>query len=340
MRYEQLGRTGIFVSGVSLGTMTFGGAGTPPWDNMGALDQKAADRLVGLALDSGVNLFDTADMYAAGESEEILGRALGTRRDEVVVATKVYGTMGPGPNDQGLSRLHITRALEASLRRLGTDHIDLYQIHGFDPITPIEETLAALDDAVRQGKVRYIGASNFAAWQLMKALGTSDLRSLSRFVSLQAYYSLAGRDLEREILPLLRDQGLGLLVWSPLAGGFLSGKFDRSGHTDSAARRVRGQLPPVDVERGYDTVDALRVVAARHETGVAAVALAWVLAQPGVSSVIAGARRPEQLSENLAAAELVLTEQDLKELDAVSGHPAAYPDWIMPSVASRLPALG
>lgn len=328
MEYERLGSTGAFVSRIALGTMTFGGKGTAPWDQIGALDLKAADELVGIALDAGVNLIDTADMYAAGESEEFLGRILAGRRREVMLATKLHARMGPGPNDVGQSRIHIMDALNDSLRRLRTDHVDLYQIHSFDPLTPIEETLRALDDAVRAGKVRYIGASNLAAWQLAKALGVSDRLDLSRFVSLQAYYSLIGRDLDREILPLVPDQGVGLLVYSPLAGGFLSGKFDRDGTTEPGARRAQAQNPPIDWDRGYAVIDALRAVAGRHGSTVAQTALAWVLAQPGVTSVIVGARRPDQLAGNLAASELTLTPDDLAELDAVSALPPAYPDWV------------
>ncbi|MDH2393578.1 MULTISPECIES: aldo/keto reductase [Streptomyces] len=337
MRYEQLGATGVFVSRIALGAMTFGGAGTPPWSLVGGLDEKAADELVGLALDAGVNLIDTADMYAAGECEEILGRVLRSRRQDVLLATKLFARMGAGPNDIGLSRLWVSRALEDSLRRLRTDHIDLYQIHSFDPLTPVEETLAALDDAVRQGKVRYIGASNLAAWQMMKYLGASQLRGWDRFVSQQVYYSLAGRDIEREILPMAVDQKLATLVWSPLAGGFLSGKFDRDGTADDTARRALADFPPVDRERGWDIVDALRVVAARHGVGVTRVALAWVLAQHGVTSVIVGAKRPDQLTENLAAVDLVLTDEDLGELDSASALPAPYPDWCQTAPADRLP---
>jgi aryl-alcohol dehydrogenase-like predicted oxidoreductase len=239
MRYEQLGATGVFVSRVALGTMTFGGAGTPPWSLIGALDEKAAGELVGLALDEGVNLFDTADIYAGGESEEIIGRVLGSRRRDVLLATKLYAPMGKGPNENGLSRLWVTQALEDSLRRLRTDHIDLYQIHSFDPLTPVEETLGALDDAVRQGKIRYIGASNLAAWQMMKYLGAADLRGLSRFVSQQVYYSLAGRDIEREILPMAVDPKVGTLVWSPLAG--------RIPHGEGGQERQQGrELPPCE----------------------------------------------------------------------------------------------
>ncbi|MCW7947289.1 aldo/keto reductase [Streptomyces hygroscopicus] len=337
MRYEQLGATGVFVSRIALGAMTFGGAGRLPWSRIGGLDEKAADELVGLALDAGVNLIDTADMYAAGECEEILGRVLGPRRQGVLLATKLLARMGTGPNDIGLSRLWITRALEDSLRRLRTDHIDLYQIHSFDPLTPVEETLAALDDAVRQGKVRYIGASNLAAWQMMKFLGASQLHGLERFVSQQVYYSLAGRDIEREILPMAVDHKLATLVWSPLAGGFLSGKFDRNGTRDETARRALADFPPVDRERAWDIVDTLRFVAARHDVSVARVAIAWVLARPGVTSVIVGAKRPDQLTENLAAVDLALTEDDLAELDAVSAPLVPYPDWCRLAPDDRLP---
>jgi aryl-alcohol dehydrogenase-like predicted oxidoreductase len=337
VRYQRLGSTGLFVSRIALGTMTFGGAGIEQWDRIGALDFQAAERIVDVALDHGINLIDTADMYAAGECEEYLGRILAHRRRDVVLATKAYVRMGPGPNDVGLSRVHLLRALEDSLRRLRTNHIDLYQVHNFDRLTPLEETLSALDDAVRQGKVRYLGASNHAAWQLATALGVSERDGLNKFVSSQSYYSLVGRDLDREILPLVRAANLGLLVYSPLAGGFLSGKFDRDGVTGSA-RQAQNENPPIDRERGYDVIDVLRAVATRHDVGVAAVALAWVLARQGVTSVIAGARRPEQLTENVVAADLELTATDLAELDAVSALPPSYPNWLQDAdYPSRLP---
>jgi aryl-alcohol dehydrogenase-like predicted oxidoreductase len=338
MKFAQLGSTGLYVSRIALGAMTFGGAGTQPWDAIGALDQAAADTLVGTALDHGVNLIDTADMYAAGESEEILGRSVKSRRDEVLLATKLAARMGPGPNEVGLSRHHVMNSVENSLRRLGTDHIDLYQIHTFDPVTPIEETLRALDDAVRQGKIRYLGASNLAAWQLARALGKSDRFGLSRFVASQSYYSLAGRDIEAELVPLLTAENVGLLVWSPLAAGFLSGKFDRFGSTDSDARRANTEFPPVDLERTYDIIDVLRKVAERRDATVAQTALAWVLAQPAVTSVILGGKRPEQLTANLAAVDLELTAEDLTELDEVSGTPLTYPAWIQADQSSRHPA--
>jgi aryl-alcohol dehydrogenase-like predicted oxidoreductase len=336
MQYSQIGTTGVFVSRLSLGAMSFGGS-EEPWKTVGGLDAKETDRLVGAALDRGVNLIDTADVYGTGASEDLLGQVLGDRRRDVVLATKMTARMGPGPNEVGQSRLHIMRSLEDSLRRLRTDHVDLYQIHNMDPITPFEESLAALDDAVRQGKVRYIGASNLTAWQMMKAVGVSERRGWARFCSLQSYYSLAGRDIEREILPLLEEEKLGLLVWSPLAGGLLSGKFDRNGSSDGGARRAQYEFPPVNTERAYDVIDALRVVAARHEAGVARVALAWVLAQPGVTSAIIGARRLDQLEENLAAADLELTAQDLAELDAVSALPVEYPGWMQADRSYRYP---
>jgi aryl-alcohol dehydrogenase-like predicted oxidoreductase len=314
--------------------MTFGGAGRQPWDTIGALDLTAADQLLGVALDHGVNLIDTADMYADGECESMLGRLLAKRRDDVVLATKLAARMGTGPNHVGLSRLHVMRALEDSLRRLRTDHIDLYQIHSADPITPIEETLSALDDAVRQGKIRYIGASNLAAWQFAKALGVADRRGLSRFVASQSYYSLAGRDIEAELVPLLTEENVGLLVWSPLAGGFLTGKFDRSGGTEANARRSSADLPPVDKDRAYDIIDVLRDIADRRGTTIARVALAWVLAQPPVTSVIVGARRPAQLTDNLGALELELSADDLRRLDEASRTPLGYPGWMQAGVAT------
>ena len=341
MKYRLLGRTGVWVSEISLGTMTFGGAGHPVYSAMGALGQDDVDRVVGTALDAGVNFIDTADAYSDGESEQLLGRAIGSRRRDVVLATKLMAPVGPGPNDQGLSRLHVMRALEDSLRRLGTDYIDLYQIHNYDHVTPLEETLAALDDAVRQGKVRYLGASNLAAWQISKALGISALHHQSAFVANQIHYSLVSRDAERDLVPMALDEGLSLTVWSPLAGGFLSGKVDRSGTTDQDTRRAKVGFDFVqfDAENGYRIVDVLRDVAKRHEVSPARVAIAWLLAQPAVTSVIVGARKLDQLADNIAASDLVLTEQDLTELDEVSKLPTAYPNWIQAAFApSRTPA--
>ncbi|MGW4490279.1 aldo/keto reductase [Amycolatopsis sp. NPDC004368] len=331
MKYRLLGKTGVWVSEISLGTMTFGGAENPMSQHLGALGQESADRIIGTALDAGVNFIDTADLYADGESEEITGLAIASRRKEVVLATKLHAPIGPGPNDRGLSRLHVMRALEDSLRRLKTDYIDLYQIHNYDHLTPFEETLGALDDAVRQGKVRYIGCSNLAAWQVSKALGVSAQRNQAAFVANQVHYSLVSRDVERDVVPMAQDAGMSLTVWSPLAGGFLSGKFDRGGvTTDEGARRVRagGDFVRFDEEQGFKVVDVVRTVAERHEVSPARVSLAWLLAQRAVTSVIVGARTLEQFEDNVAATDLVLTEQDLAELDEVSRLPTAYPNWI------------
>ncbi|HET9949735.1 MAG TPA: aldo/keto reductase [Longimicrobiales bacterium] len=325
MKYRLLGDTGVFVSELCLGAMTFG-AGHPVWDRIAGLGQAEVDALVGRALDAGINFVDTADVYSAGQSEELLGKALRGRRHELVLATKVRGRTGMGANDVGLSRLHIVQAVEASLRRLGTDWIDLYQIHRDDPLTSLEETLAALDDLVRQGKVRYVGCSNLPAWRLMKALGISRERGLARFVSTQSYYSLVGREIERDIIPLVEEERLGLLAWSPLAGGFLSGKFTRE--ATGEGRRAAFDFPPVDRERGYDVVDALARIAGERGATVAQVALAWVLANPAVTSVIIGARNMKQLEDNLGAVDVRLDAEDLAALDEVSRLPLHYPAWM------------
>lgn len=331
MRYRPLGRTGQYVSEICLGTMTFdGGAGH--WRNIGTLDQAAATALVKRALDSGVNFFDTADVYSEGRSELLLGQALrdlGVKRESVVVATKVRGRTGTGPNDVGLSRGHVMDQVAGSLKRLGLDHVDLYQIHGFDPVTPIEETLRALDDLVSRGLVRTIGCSNLAAWQIMKAQGISGRRGFARFETVQAYYTIAGRDLEREIVPLCLDEGLGIMVWSPLAGGLLSGKYGRDGKGPDGARRMTFDFPPVERDRAFDAIDAMRPVAERHGTSVARVALAWLLAKPAVMSVIVGAKTVEQLEDNLAAAELRLTTEDMAALDKASAPRPEYPGWMI-----------
>lgn len=340
MKYTQLGRTGTFVSRLCLGTMTFGGTleGT---GGIGGLDNGAADGILGAALDAGINFIDTADVYSGGQSEAILGDLLGPRRRDIVLATKANARVGAGPNDVGLSRVHIFNALEDSLRRLKTDYIDLYQIHRWDALTPIEETLDALDDAVRQGKVRYIGASNLAAWQLMKALGVSAREGLARFVSVQAYYSLAGRGVEDELAPAMIDQGLGMLCWSPLAGGLLSGKVTRSG-ADANSRRGRrgaaGQFPPVDEDRVFDIIDALREIASRCGATPAQVALAWLLSRPVVNSVIIGAKRVDQLQDNIGALAVSLTPEDLARLDALSADAPRYPNWMLTfNAVSRFP---
>lgn len=337
MKYRQLADTGVFVSELCLGAMTFGGRGQQ-WDIIAGLEQPEVDAIVHRSLDAGVNFIDTADVYSRGESELLLGRALKGRRQQVVLATKVRGRMGSGANDVGLSRLHIVQALEESLRRLDTDYVDLYQIHRFDPLTNLEDTLRALDDLVRVGKVRYIGCSNLAAWQMMKALGISREQRLERFRCTQSYYSLAGRELEREIVPFIADQNLGLLVWSPLAGGLLSGKFSRASGGDEAARRATFDFPPVDRSRVFDIIDVLMAVAAARGTTAARVAIAWVLAQPRVTSVIIGARRLAQLEDNLQSIDLTLTADELQALDEVSRLRTEYPAWMGAAASDdRLP---
>ncbi len=329
MRYNKLGNSGLIVSELALGTMTFGGEGGM-WGRIGQLQQDEADALVKAALDAGINFFDTANVYSEGRSERILGQSLknlGIEREEVVIATKVLGRMHEGPNGAGASRGHIHDQVRHSLDRLGTDHIDLYQIHGFDEATPIDETLYALDSLVRRGVVRYIGLSNWAAWQVMKAVGIAAARNYAPIASLQAYYTLAGRDLEREVIPMLRSEGVGLMVWSPLAGGFLTGKYTREG--EGEGRRAGFDFPPVDKERGYDVVDVLRELGQAKGRSVAQLALGWLLHQPAVSSVIVGAKRPEQLADNLGAVDVEFTAEELARLDAVSKLPAEYPGWML-----------
>lgn len=339
MKYKQFGNTGLLVSEVCFGTMTFGGRGF--YEVIGRQGQEAADRLVSLALDAGVNFFDTANAYSEGQSEKLLGKALGSRRAEVVVATKVHGRMHPHPNGVGLSRLHIMEQVDASLRRLGTDYIDLYQVHGVDQLTPFDETLRALEDVVRAGKVRYVGCSNMAAWQIMKALYISGSNAWIRFESFQGHYALVARDIEREIVPLLRDQRLALMVWSPLAGGLLTDKFHQARGVETEpkdARRSKVDFPPVNRERLPKVLEALHQVAADRSATMAQVALAWLLHQPVVTSVIVGAKRPEQLAENLAATDIRLSEADLELLDASSALPPEYPGWMIAQQAGdRLP---
>jgi aryl-alcohol dehydrogenase-like predicted oxidoreductase len=331
MRYRRLGRTGLYVSELCLGTMTFGGEGGI-WSAIGDLDQKGVDAMVEKALAGGVNFIDTADVYSFGVSEKLLGQALknlGVKRSDVVVATKVFGSMGEGPNDRGASRGHIMDGVKASLERLGLDHIDLYQIHGTDTVTPVEETLRALDDLVSQGLVRYIGCSNWAAWKIAKALGVSEHTGRARFETVQSYYSIAGRDLEREIAAMAMSEGVGVLVWSPLAGGLLSGKFGPGSNGPEGARRVAFDFPPVERDRAWACVAAMREIAEPRGVSVAQIALAYVLAKPFVTSVIIGARRIDQLEDNLAAAEVVLTPEELARLDAVSALPSEYPGWML-----------
>jgi len=335
MKYRQLADTGVFVSELGLGTMTFGGRGQM-WEVIGGLDQPAVDAIVHHALDAGINFVDTADVYSAGESETMVGKALEGRRQDVFLATKVRGRMGQGPNQVGLSRLHIVEAVEASLKRLGTDYIDLYQIHRFDALTNIEDTLRALDDLVRAGKVRYIGCSNLPAWYLMKSLALSREQHIERFRCTQSYYSLAGRELEREMIPLLKDQGLGLLVWSPLAGGFLSGKFTRDGGNETA-RRAKFDFPPVDKNKGFAIIDVLVGVARKHDASVAQIALAWILANDAVTSVIIGARKMSQLDDNLKSIDVTLSADEMKALDEASKLTPEYPAWMDALGSDRRP---
>ena len=330
MRFKTLGSTGLVVSEICLGTMTFGGRGF--WTAIGTLDQSIADGIVARAFEAGVNFVDTADVYSEGLSEEITGRAIknsGRKRSDIVLATKVFNPTGKGPNDRGASRGHIMDGAKASLKRLDTDYIDLFQIHGLDPITPIEETLRALDDLVRQGHVRYIGLSNWSAWTLMKALGIAEKHGWTRPATLQAYYTIAGRDLEREIVPLLEAEKLGLMVWSPLAGGLLSGKYGRDGKGPEGSRRVTFDFPPVDKDRAFDCIDAMRKIADSRGVSVARVALAYVLQRPFVMSVIIGAKTIEQLDDNIAATKIQLTDDEWQQLDRVSALPPEYPGWMI-----------
>src|SRR5271169_5912488 len=330
MRYRLLGKTGVYVSELSMGTMTFAGKGF--WEVIGKLSASEAELFIGTALDAGVNMIDTADVYSEGESEKNVGAALaslGRPRDQILIATKVRGRTGPGPNDMGLSRKHILDSIDASLRRLRLDYIDLYQIHGADLITPIEETLRALDDIVRSGKARYIGYCNLSAWQAMKSIAFSDAHDLTRFVSAQMYYSIGGRDIEREVVPLAKDQGLALFPWSPLAGGLLSGKFDLVGPGPEDARRTSFDFPPVDRTRAKNVLNAMHAI--KQETGIpiSRIALAWLLTRPFVTSVIIGAKTQEQLIDNLGAIDVMLTPEQVAQLDEASALPTEYPGWMI-----------
>jgi aryl-alcohol dehydrogenase-like predicted oxidoreductase len=330
MKYNQLGNTGLFVSEICLGAMTFGGQGL--FKVVGEVDQKGATGMIARSIEAGVNFIDTADVYSMGNSETLVGQALkdvGVKRSDVVIATKFYGRVGSGPNDLGASRGHIMDAVERSLERLETDHIDLYQVHGTDVVTPVEETMRALDDLVSRGLVRYVGCSNWQAWRIMKAQGIAERRGWARFETLQAYYSIAGRDLEREIVPLLNDQKIGLMVWSPLAGGLLSGKFGPGSNGPEGARRTAFDFPPVDKERAWGCVEAMREVANAHGVSVARVALAWILAKPFVTSIIIGAKTMEQLDDNLEAVKVQLSADEIKRLDEVSALPPEYPGWML-----------
>lgn len=327
MQYTTLGNTGLIVSRLSFGAMTFGqGELIPGITNN--IDQTTADRMVNTALDNGINLFDTADAYMRGQSEIMLGKALADRRDNVIIATKVGFRTGDTLTSTGLSHRHIMAAAEASLKRLGTDYIDLYQIHIPDPLTPLEETAQALNDLVRQGKVRYIGYSNFPAWQAARLVELQQYEGYARFVSAQMYYSLLGRDLEHEVVPFVQDAGLGVLVWSPLASGFLSGKYSHDNPVPEGARRETFQFPPVDIEQGYKVVEVLKRIAVSHRMSPAQVAIAWILTKPFISSVIIGASKMPHLEDNLGAADLELAELEIQQLDQITAPKPLYPGWM------------
>ena len=334
MDYRQLGRSGLKISSLTLGTMTFGGRGV--FAKTGSTDLATARRQIDQCLDAGVNLFDTADIYSDGLSEEILGEAIEGRRDRLLLASKARFRMGPGANDAGLSRQHLIAACEASLKRLRTDVIDLYQLHEIDGLTPVEETMLALDQLVREGKVRYVGVSNFSAWHLMKSLGVAERDHLVRPVSQQIHYTLQAREAEYELVPASIDQGLGILVWSPLAGGLLSGKHRRGQATPEGTRQLaQWTEPPVrDTEKLYDIIEVLVEVGAAHDASAAQVALAWLLGRPAVASVVIGARTEAQLADNLKAADLVLSAEERTRLDAVSAPPLLYPYWHQANTAS------
>lgn len=330
MRYRLFGRTGLYVSELCLGTMTFGGKGF--WEVVGKLGAAEVEGIIGASFDAGVNFLDTADVYSEGESEKLVGNALAALRrdrDQVVVATKVRGRTGPGPNDVGLSRGHILSGVDASLKRLKLDYIDLYQIHGVDIDTPLEDTVRALDDVVRAGKVRYVGYSNLPAWMTMKALSYADHHQLARFVSAQMFYSIAGRDIEREVVPMAQDQGIAILPWSPLAGGLVSDKFAAAGAKPDGARRSQFDFPPVDRSRLPVVIEALRGVSKETGLSIARIALAWTLTRPFVTSVIIGAKSREQLADNLAASDVELSPEQVKRLDEASALPPEYPGWMM-----------
>jgi len=333
MRFRTLGGTGVRVSELCLGTMTFGGRGGM-WDSIGALDERDSTRHVARALDAGVNFFDTANGYGGGESEQLLGRALGPRRKDVVVATKAGFPTGEGPNDRGLSRAHLLAACDASLGRLGTDWIDLYFVHRRDPLTPIEETMAALADLVRAGKVRCLGVSNWPAWQIVQANAFARAHGWPRFECVQAYYNLAARDIEREIVPLCVDHRMAITPWSPLAQGVLTGKYGAKGEPPRGARRESFELGPIDFDRVGRILSVARPIAERRNASLAQVALAWLVAKPGVTSVIVGARKLPQLDDNLGAAAVTLDPEEIAGLDEASELPPEYPGWFLKQMDS------
>ncbi|HEX6995500.1 MAG TPA: aldo/keto reductase [Gammaproteobacteria bacterium] len=334
MQYARFGDTGLIVSRLAFGTMTFGSAPNTPFASVYKVDQATANDLVARALDAGVNFFNSADVYAGGDSERMLGKALGARRKEVVIATKGGNRTGQGLVETGLSRRHLIGAVEESLKRLGTDFIDVYLVHKVDQLTPVEETIEALEDLVRQGKVRYVGFSNWPAWMAAKAVGVQRARGFAQFRAAEMYYSLLGRDVEHEVVPFCLDAGVGIMVWSPLAGGFLSGKYTRSQPKGQSGDRLGGfDLLPYDRERGYDLVDLLRAIGAKHGASPAQVAIAWLLTRPAVASVLIGASNATQLDDNLRAAQLKLTDEDLAELDAATRPTPLYPNWFTDVVA-------
>jgi aryl-alcohol dehydrogenase-like predicted oxidoreductase len=330
MKFKNLGNTGVLVSELCMGAMTFGGRGF--WKAIGQLDQDEVNELVKTAFDNGINFFDTANAYSEGLSEIMLGKAfndLKINRQQAVIATKVRSRMGPGANQVGLSRLHMMYSVEESLQRLKTDHIDLLYIHGVDPVTPLEETMRGLEDLVRTGKVRYTGVSNHPAWMVVKANAIADRMGWTRFVASQNYYTIAGRDIEREIIPMVMSEGISLMPWSPLAGGFLSGKYTRNHQKAGDSRRDEFDFPPVDKERAYDIIDVMLRIGKSHKVSVARIALAWMLQKPGVTSIIIGARHQDQLIDNIAATGLELTAEEMKELDDISALSKEYPGWMV-----------
>ncbi len=333
MRYRKLGRSGLVVSELCLGTNTFGGGDLEFWKELGGLDQQAANAVLGAAVEGGINFIDTADGYSEGQSEVAIGRAireLGLDRSSLVIGTKAGLRMGPGPNNQGTSRAHLVRACEASLRRLDTDYIDLYMLHLFDPLVPQEESLRALDDLVRDGKVRYVGCSNFAAWEVMKALGISQREQLERFEVVQSHWSIASRGVERELVPFALSEGVGITAWAPLLGGVLTGKYRRDGSSDTPGRRGGKVAPMLGHDRVHDIVDAMREIALRHEVSAAEIALAFLLHNRGATSLLVGATRPEQVQANLRAVEVSLSDEEYAQLDQLS---ALTPDYGTAAVA-------
>lgn len=338
MNYKNLGNTGVLVSELCFGSMTFGGQGR--WESIGKLDQNDATHLVKIAFDHGVNFYDTANVYSSGMAETMLGQALkevGISRQEAVIATKVRGRMGEGVNQVGLTRLHIHDSVNDSLRRLDTEHIDLLYVHGVDLLTPLEETMRALEDVVRAGKVRYLGVSNHFGWQIVKANNIAKNNHWTRFVAGQHYYALAARDIEREVIPALQDQNMSLVPWSPLSGGFLSGKYTRE-QEKAGGRRDEFDFPPIDKEKAYDIIEVLQVIANRRDISVARVALAWVIRQKGVTSTIIGAKREDQLKDNLAAVNVEFAEDELAELNEISKLASEYPGWMLHTQnADRVP---